>query len=202
MHPDHPKELPLMSIRSSLLVGRSLLILGVLAAVTLGVSACGSSSSTSTSTGSAAAGSGASTGSSNTTYRARVNLARCYRTQGINVPDPTPGAGHAAGGGIQQILNRYPQAKVQAAQQACRQYLAKANPQANASPAGQAEFNQEFVKFAKCMRANGVPNFPDRKQDVEAGFNNGSISLSSPAFQSALRACQSYAGAIQQGMGH
>ena len=99
--------------------------------------------------------------------------------------------------GVQQILSRYPQARVQAAQQACRQYIAKANPQVNASPAGKAQFNQEFVKFAKCMRANGVPNFPDRIQDAE-----GTIDPSSPAVQSALRACRSYAAAIQQGMGH
>jgi hypothetical protein len=186
-----------MSIRLSLLVGRRLPIVGVLAIVAIGVSACGSSSSSSTSSKSAAASSGTSTNSSNTAYRARLNLARCYRAQGINVPDPTPGAGHAAGGGIQQILSQYPQAKVQAARQACRRYLAQANPQVNASPAGQAQFNQEFVKFARCMRANGVPNFPDRIQDAE-----GAIDPSNPAVQTALQACQRYAAAIQQGLGH
>jgi hypothetical protein len=175
---------------------RRVLLACVLATVAIVVSACGSSSS-STSTDSPAPGSGTSTAASNATYRARLNLARCYRAQGINVPDPTPGAGHAAGGGTQQILSRYPQAKVQGARQACRRYIAKANPQVNASPAGQAQFNQEFVKFAKCMRANGVPNFPDRIQDAE-----GTIDPNSPAVQSALQACQSYATAIQQGMGH
>lgn len=176
---------------------RRALIAGVLATVAIGVNACGSSSSTST--GSAAAGSGASTGASNATYRARLNLARCYRAQGLNVPDPTPGAGHAPGGAaLQRALNQYSQAQVQAARQACRQYLAKANPQVNASPASQAQFNQEFVKFAKCMRKNGVPNFPDRAQDVEAG----AIDINSPAVQSALLACQQYVAAIQQAMGH
>ena len=175
---------------------RRVLLVCALATGAIVLSACGSSSP-STSTDSPAAAAGTSTTASNATYRARLNLARCYRAQGINLPDPTPGAGHAAGGGTQQILNRYPQAQVQAAQQACRQYIAKANPQTNASPAGQAQFNQEFVKFAKCMRANGVPNFPDRIQDAE-----GTIDPSSPAVQSALQACQSYAAAIQQGMGH
>ena len=176
---------------------RRALIAGLLAAVAIGASACGSSSSSSTATVSAAAGSAAGSSSSNTTYRARLNLARCYRAQGINVPDPEPGAGHAAGGGIQQILGRYPQAKVQAARQACRQYIARANPQVNASAAAQAQFNQQFVKFARCMRANGVPNFPDRLQDAE-----GKIDPSDPAIQSGLQACQRYATAIQQGMGH
>lgn len=185
-----------MSTGLPLLRARRILVAGVLATFAILISACGSSSS-STSNGSLAAGSGTSTAASNATYRARLNLARCYRAQGINVPDPTPGAGHAAGGGTQQILNRYPQAKVQAAQQACRQYIAKANPETNASPAGQAQFNREFVKFARCMRANGVPNFPDRLQDAE-----GAINPNSPAVQSALQACQSYATAIQQGMGH
>jgi hypothetical protein len=186
-----------MSIRLSLLGARRVLMVGVLAIVAIGMSACGSSSSSSTSTNSAAAGAGTSTAASNAAYRARLNLARCYRAQGINVPDPAPGAGHAAGGGIQGILSKYPQAKVQAARQACRRYLAQANPQVNASPEGQAQFNQNFVKFAKCMRANGVPNFPDRIQDAE-----GTIDPSSPAIQSALQACRSYAAAIQQGMGH
>jgi hypothetical protein len=200
MQRDHRKELSVMSIRLSLLVGRRPLLAGVLAAVAISVSACGSSSSSTsstTATSPAAAGSGASTSSSNRTYTARLNLARCYRAQGINVPDPTPGAGHAAGGGIQQILSRYPQAKVQAARQACRQYLAQANPEVNASPGAQAQFNRVFVKFAKCMRANGVPNFPDRIQDAE-----GTIDPGSPAVQSALQTCQRYAAAIQQGMGH
>ena len=185
-----------MSTGLPLLGARRAVLACVFATVAILVSACGSSSSSS-STVAAAAGSGASTSSSNTTYTARLNLARCYRAQGINVPDPEPGAGHAAGGGIQQILNRYPQAKVQAARQACRQYIARANPQVNASPASQAQFNQQFVKFAKCMRANGVPNFPDRLQDAE-----GTINPDSPAVQSALQACQRYASAIQQGMGH
>lgn len=175
---------------------RRVLLACVFATVAIVLSACGSSSS-STSPDLPAPGSGTSTAASNATYRARLNLARCYRAQGINVPDPTPGAGHAAGGGIQQILGRYPQARVQAAQQACRQYIAKANPQANANPTGKAQFNQGFVKFAKCMRTNGVPNFPDRIQDAE-----GTIDPSSPAVQSALQACRSYATAIQQGMGH
>lgn len=186
-----------MSTGLPLLRARRVLLAIVLATVAIVLSACGSSSSSSTSTGSLAAGSGTSTAASNTTYRARLNLARCYRAQGINVPDPEPGAGHAAGGGIQQILSRYPQAKVQAAQQACRQYIARANPQANASPAAQAQFNQQFVKFARCMRANGAPNFPDRLQDAE-----GKIDPNDPAIQSALQACQRYATAIQQGMGH
>lgn len=172
----------------------------VLTIVAIGLGACGSSSST-TSTDSAAASSGASSGSSSTFYRARVNLAKCYRSQGINMPDPSPSGGHTAGGGAaERVLSQYPQAKVQAARQACRQYIAKANPQLNASPAGQAQFGQEFLKFAKCMRANGVSNFPDRMQDVEADMQSGALSMNSPAFQSALQACQSLAAPIQQGI--
>jgi membrane-bound lytic murein transglycosylase len=197
MHHDHRKELPSMSIRPSLPAARCLLIACVLATVAIVVSACGSSSTSSTTTSSAAAGSGTSTSASNKTYQARLNLARCYRAQGINVPDPTPGAGHAAGAGTQQILSQYPQAKVQAARQACRQYLAQANPQVNGSPATQAQFNKQFVQFAKCMRANGVPNFPDRIQEAEGAINPGD-----PAVQSALQACQRYAAGIEQGMGH
>ena len=61
----------------------------------------------------------------------------------------------------------------------------------------------QMVTFAKCMRANGVPNFPDPgsngtggiqiQQKVGSGGSlrvNG-VAVSSPKFQSAMQACHS-----------
>lgn len=53
------------------------------------------------------------------------------------------------------------------------------------------------IKFARCMRANGVPSFPDSGAEVQS-LNNGQtmsingVSVSSPAFQSAQQKCQHY----------
>jgi hypothetical protein len=46
--------------------------------------------------------------------------------------------------------------------------------------------NPAFLPFAKCMRANGVPNMPDRGQ-ITPGSG---INPSSPAFQRASQACR------------
>lgn len=46
--------------------------------------------------------------------------------------------------------------------------------------------NPAFLKFAKCMRANGVPNMPDSGQ-ISAGSG---INPSTPAFQGAMQVCK------------
>jgi hypothetical protein len=155
----------------------------VTVALGAGVAACGSSN--------AATG---TTASSSTRYQARLNLARCFRAHGINVPDPSPGGGIAGGGGVFRSLQQYPQAQITAARQACQQYFAAAFPQLNLSPAARAQLQQQLVKFAECMRSHGV-NVPDPTFNGNGGFGIGrafrSIDRNSPAFQSALTACQS-----------
>ncbi|MGH2876455.1 MAG: hypothetical protein ACRDLV_09405, partial [Solirubrobacteraceae bacterium] len=56
------------------------------------------------------------------------------------------------------------------------------------------------IKFARCMRANGVPSFPDSGGAVQSSQNgqtmsiNG-VSVNSPAFESAQQKCQHYISA-------
>jgi hypothetical protein len=156
-----------------------------LAGLTLavGLAACGSSSSSNTS---ASVTSGAQ-------FQARLNLAKCFRQHGINVPDPSPGGGAAGGGGIFRELRNYSQAQVSAARQACNQYFAKAFPQLNLSPAQRQQFQQQIVKFAQCMRSHGI-DVPDPSTTSGGGFgfrrSFGSVDRNSPAFQSAMKACQ------------
>ncbi|HWE31910.1 MAG TPA: hypothetical protein VG410_00415 [Solirubrobacteraceae bacterium] len=162
---------------------RGVLLIVVIA---VGLSACGSSASTSTS----------ASGSTNdpARYQARLSLAKCLRGQGLNVPDPSPNAGPAGGGGVFRELQGVPRTKVQNAMTACKQYVAAAFPRANLSPAQQAQFRQEFVKFAECMRSHGV-NIPDPSTSTGGGFGLrgafGSVDRNSPAFRSAMTACQS-----------
>ncbi len=168
---------------------RGILICCVGGVLAIALSACGSSSPSATSL--ASAGTGATGGTAR--YQARLNLAKCYRAHGINVPDPTPGGG-PGGGGIFRALQNYPRSQVQAAQQACQQYLRQAFAFGNLSPAQVAQFRQRFVKFAQCMRSHGI-NIPDPTTGGAGGFGLrqalSNVDRNSPAFQSALKACQS-----------
>jgi hypothetical protein len=179
-------------VRTSTSARRVLLVSLAGLMLAAGLSACGSSSST------ASAG---TTASSSSRVQARLNLAKCFRAHGLNVPDPTTGGGAAGGGGgggggggIFRSLNGYSRAQVQAATAACRSYFAKAFPQANLSPAQRALLQQQLVKFAQCMRSHGV-NIPDPTFNGTGGFGFRqafrSVDRNSPAFQTASKACAS-----------
>lgn len=149
-----------------------------------GLAACGSSGSSSATTASA-------TGAQ---FQARLDLAKCFRAHGINVPDPSSGGGPAGGGGIFRTLRNYSQAQTTAARQACQQYFSKAFPRLNVSPAQRAQFQQQLVKFARCMRSHGI-DVPDPSTSGAGGFgfqrSFRSIDRNSPAFQTASKACSS-----------
>ena len=53
---------------------------------------------------------------------------------------------------------------------------------------------QKAVKFAECMRRNGVSQFPDPgasgKLTIDAVANGSSLDTSTPAFSQAIRACK------------
>ena len=158
-------------------------LLAASCALALGLSACGSSS--------AGAG-GTSTVSSSARYQARLNLAKCLRAHGVNVPDPSPGGGPGSGEGLRQIQSN---PNFRSAIQACAKYRQQAFPFANLSPAQRAQFQQALVKFAECMRAHGV-NVPDPTTTGTGGAFGirrafGSVDRNSPGFQSALQTCRS-----------
>ena len=56
----------------------------------------------------------------------------------------------------------------------------------------------QTLAYARCMRAHGVPNFPDPQtsgggvgQSAGIGIDLGGINVNSPQFRSANHACQS-----------
>ncbi len=158
-------------------------------AAALALAACGSSSNTSTS---AALSSGPGSGSN---YQARLNFAKCMRSHGVNVPDPSANggpAGGAGGGGFAQLRNN---PNFQSASQACAKYRSKAFGFANITPAERATFQQDQVKFAECMRSHSV-NIPDPSSSGTGGGGFGAIfrditpaERQSPAFQTAFKDC-------------
>jgi hypothetical protein len=165
--------------------------------VTAALSACGSSGASSSTA--AGAASGTSVGATT----ARLNLAKCLRSHGINVSDSgsTAGAAGGPGGGIFQAFRNYPRTQVQAAMSACRSDLAAAFPGAALTPAQRAARTAELVKYAQCMRSHGV-NIPDPTTSgggpggggfgfgAQGGSNFRAL-LNTPGFKTANTACAS-----------
>lgn len=88
-------------------------------------------------------------------------FAQCMRTAGIEMPDPGPdgmvampatAAGDEASG-----------KKMDAAMEKCREFL----PNGGEPPKASAEDLAKARDYAKCVRENGVPSFPD--PDPETG---------------------------------
>jgi hypothetical protein len=81
-------------------------------------------------------------------------------------------------------------AQFQAAMTACRKYLPGGGPPA-LTPAQQAEWTKAMTRFAACVRANGIPGFPDPSGGSFAPGSLGSIDPSAPLAQKAFKACAS-----------
>jgi hypothetical protein len=82
-----------------------------------------------------------------------LKFAQCMRDHGVPMDDPDPNGGMGVkigGPGVDT-------SKIQAAQEACRQF----SPFGDAGPQQDAARAERLRKFAQCMRDNGVPNFPD-----------------------------------------
>jgi len=112
------------------------------------------------------------------------------RAHGITAfPDPNPQGGIALGGGPGTGLDpRSPQFK--AANRACRSLLP---PRKALSPAQQAEAKAQGLKFAQCMRAHGISDFPDPNSQgnfqIQANAGSG-LDPHNPRFQAANKACE------------
>jgi hypothetical protein len=71
---------------------------------------------------------------------------------------------------------------------------AQASGNSTASPAASGYGNP--VAYAQCMRANGLPNFPDPEKDgaIKIDPRNGSLDPNSPEFKKAQEKCASLMG--------
>lgn len=173
-NPSHPATRVRYRARAGLLAVTSIV-------VALSVAACGGSPGSSDPTpSSAAAGQGG--GSQTSTQGSLQAFAACMRSHGVgDFPDPD-GSGHMMlSGDIQNNPNFQP------AMQACQSQLP--NGGTNAGGGGS---NDAALKFAQCMRAHGITQFPD---PTNGAVNvPPSIDRNSPQFQAAQQACRSNLG--------
>jgi hypothetical protein len=161
-------------MRAAAIVAATLAV-GILAA------ACGSS------------GPGAANGSRVTPAPvATLRYSVCMRAHGVpDFPDPSAGGGISLSDQPGSDLNPSSPA-FQAAQRSCATIrLAKFNP----TPAERAEDTTKLLGFARCVRAHGVPNFPDPSslgphEGIGFLIDRNTLDRNSPALQAALSACQ------------
>ncbi|MDN3352840.1 hypothetical protein [Actinomadura sp. DC4] len=159
----------------------SLLLAAAAAALTLTVAGCGGS-------GDSKSGSTGSTGSSaNSALEKAVKYAQCMRENGVtNFPDPDKnGKFMIAAGGPNKNTPQFKKA-----QQACK---SQEPPGLEDDPATVAKEQAEWLKFARCMRANGIRDFPDPK-DGRLLVPRDRINTNSTQFKNALKACRNVNG--------
>jgi hypothetical protein len=148
----------------------------------------------------AACGASGSSGGTGTSAKADFGqfllFSKCMRSHGVpNFPDPSSRGGiqFTPGSGLNPQSPAF-----QAAQKVCRPKLPGGGP--GAIKATKAQF-AAALRFAKCMRTHGLPNFPDPISSVPAGggpiisvhgmmFRPGQgISPLEPAFRQAAARC-------------
>lgn len=127
-------------------------------------------------------------------YQQALAYARCMRAHGVaDFPDPSSNGGFQIQGGPGSGLDPS-SATFQEANNACKSL----RPGGVGGPGGlSAADRQKLLAFAACMRAHGLPDFPDPSFDLSGGgisINAGGASdldPNSPAFQAAQKACES-----------
>jgi len=115
------------------------------------------------------------------------------RAHGLpHFPDPTPGGGLVVPSGIDVKAPAF-----QTAQRACNRLMPGGGPPSRTS----ASARNEMLRLARCIRAHGVPGFPDPTTAPPASPPSGGLALGSggmfllvrdpqaPAFRRAAAAC-------------
>jgi hypothetical protein len=173
----------------------ALIGLGLLAAACGGGSPSpGVASVGSTTTTSQAGSESGSNANKSQDYAAAVAYAQCMRSHGVpTFPDPNSSGDFITKGGLTNGQNiDQSSSQVAKANSACQHLLPNGG---QPTAAQQQQFLSQALKFSQCMRAHGLPNFPDPKTGPSGGISlslggNG-IDSHSPQFQAAQKACQS-----------
>jgi hypothetical protein len=160
----------------------------IAASAALALAGCGGSSLSNTATAggggssSSAAGGDSSAGAppnSRGVTAGALQFARCMRAHGIsNFADPTNGGELTIPPGDKNSP------AFKRASQACQSRLPGGGPQSQRSDMSHAQ----SLQLAKCIRAHGVPNFPD--PNASGVIPPNAVNPNSPAMKAALQACQ------------
>lgn len=134
--------------------------------------------------GAASAAPGASPSAAKDDYQAMLDFTECMRGEGVEMPDPEPG------GGVQLRFQGTDPAKVEAAMTKCRPLMPNGGELRQADP----ERIEKARQYSRCMRDNGVPEFPDPDPQtggimLRAGPGSG-LDPNDPTFAAAQKTCE------------
>jgi hypothetical protein len=150
-------------------------LVGIACAVA--ITACG---------GAASAGTGTTGGANPANYSRLLKFSACMRAHGLpSFPDPDPNGGLKinSNSGISPD-----QPAFQAASKTCSKLL----PSGGRGQPASADVRRRLLAQANCMRAHGVPNFPDPVFPSSGGirvFLPRGLGIDSPVFKAAAQAC-------------
>jgi hypothetical protein len=171
---------------------RAVAVAAALAGVALLAAACGGGSAPAT------APPGSAGGSSTAGNADAIPYSQCMRTHGVpNFPDPGPnaapgkpfGATALAQAGVDTSTPQF-----QTASTACAHLLPAA------SPAQAQQALSLMLRYAACMRAHGVLDFPDPSMATgQPSLSLTQSAVNSPHFQSAEQACRPIAPFLASG---
>jgi hypothetical protein len=169
----------------------------------LGVAGCGGSkggNGIASAGGSATPTSSAGAGTGNNQDTA-LKYSQCMRDNGVpKFPDPDANGGISLDGDKLGVSKD----KVDAATEKCKQYLPNGGAPQKVDPAQLDKLRQ----YAKCMRENGVPKFPDPDANGGIALDPDKLGMDpvGPQIKAAEKACEKYIGAggsnNQQGGGN
>ena len=124
-------------------------------------------------------------GSTKSVHQQAVAYSQCMRSHGDpSWPDPGPGGAFPNNNG--SLDKTSPQFKK--ADAACKKLAPGDGPA--------VDFQQEYkrlLKYSACMRAHGMPKFPDPILEDHGVGIKGDIDMKSPQFKKASEACRSIA---------
>jgi hypothetical protein len=118
---------------------------------------------------------------------APLKYAKCMREHGMTwFPDPATGSGAQS----LSIPQGTDPKKFDAAQEACKKFM----PDGGEIHKPTGEEIQQVRDMAKCMRENGVPNFPDPKPNGELAIDPKKLGTGpgDPTFDKAEKTCEKY----------
>ena len=141
--------------------------------------------------------------------QAFLKFAQCMRDHGIQMPDPTT----ESNGNLQmsrptnvKFDNQADRQKLRTASDACRSNLKGVVQQF--TPQQRAQFQDNLLKLAQCMRSNGVnmpdPNFSENSNNGAPGGQRGffgGINRNDPKVRQALQTCRTKVFGGQAGNG-
>jgi hypothetical protein len=122
-------------------------------------------------------------------------FAQCMRTNGVDMPDPGP-EGMA---GIPAINpeDKAAVAKMDAAMDKCRQFLPNGGTPQKASPEDIAKARE----YAKCIRENGLPSFPDPDPETGTFHVDRGNSEELKKLPEASKKCPQFGAGVMPGLG-